>query len=64
MESKLDWIEMQILDMSQYFGHNFQFKYGIEMNLAACEILYKILPIIVKYDFPNSNVLYAKIVMQ
>lgn len=34
--------------MSQYFGHNFQFKYLIEVNQAALERYLKFLQIIVK----------------
>jgi hypothetical protein len=36
-ESKSDRIEFQSLNMSQYFGHNFQLKYQIEVILAALE---------------------------
>jgi hypothetical protein len=36
LESKSDCI--WILHMSRYFGHNFQFKYRIEMILMALEI--------------------------
>jgi hypothetical protein len=31
LESKSDRIEFQILNMSQYFGHNFQLNYRIEV---------------------------------
>jgi hypothetical protein len=34
-ESKSDCIEFQILNMSQYFGYNFQFKYRIKVIQAA-----------------------------
>jgi hypothetical protein len=37
LESKSDRIEFQILNMSQYFGHNFQLNYRIEVILAALE---------------------------
>jgi hypothetical protein len=36
-ESKPDWIEFQILNISQYFGHNFQLKYRIKVILVALE---------------------------
>jgi hypothetical protein len=36
-ESKSDRIEFQILNTSQYFGHNFQFKYWIELIPAEFE---------------------------
>jgi hypothetical protein len=36
-ESKSDRIEFQILNMSQYFGHNFQLKYRIEVIPAVLE---------------------------
>jgi hypothetical protein len=37
LESKSDRIEFQILNTSQYFGHNFQLKYLIEVIPAALE---------------------------
>jgi hypothetical protein len=37
LESKLDWIQIWILHMSRYFGHNFQFNYQIEVILVAFE---------------------------
>ena len=37
LESKPDWIQIWIMYMSQYFDHNFQFKYWIEVILAALE---------------------------
>jgi hypothetical protein len=37
LESKLDWIQNWILHMSRYFGHNFQFKYRIEVISVALE---------------------------
>jgi hypothetical protein len=36
-ESKSDRIEFQILNTSQYFGHNFQLKYRIEVIPAVLE---------------------------
>jgi hypothetical protein len=36
-ESKSDRIEFQILNMSQYFSHNFQINYRIEVTPAALE---------------------------
>jgi hypothetical protein len=36
-ESKSDRIEFQILNTSQYFTHNFQLKYRIEVIPAALE---------------------------
>jgi hypothetical protein len=50
--------------MSQYFGHNIQFKYSIEVNQAALESYLNFLQIIVKEDFPNSDGYYAKSVPQ
>jgi hypothetical protein len=35
LESKSDRIEFQILNMSQYFGYNFQVKYWIKVISAA-----------------------------
>jgi hypothetical protein len=35
LESKSDRIEFQILNMSQYFGHNFQLKYLIKVITSA-----------------------------
>jgi hypothetical protein len=35
--SKSDWIQIWILHMSQYFSHNFQVKYHIEVILAALQ---------------------------
>ena len=43
-ESKSDRIEFQILNMSQYFGHNFQLKYlikGFQQHWKANSKLYK-----------------------
>jgi hypothetical protein len=37
LESKSDQIEFQILNMSQYFSHNFQLKYWIKVIPAALE---------------------------
>jgi hypothetical protein len=37
LESKSDRIEFQILNTSQYFGHNFQLKYRIEVIPVALE---------------------------
>mgnify|MGYP006873066365 CR=1 FL=1 len=37
LESKSDWIQIWILHMSRYFGHNFQLKYPIEVIQAALE---------------------------
>jgi hypothetical protein len=37
LESKSDRIEFQILNMSQYFDHNFYLKYRIKLILAALE---------------------------
>jgi hypothetical protein len=37
LESKSDWIEFHILNMSPYFGHNFQVKYQIKVILAELE---------------------------
>jgi hypothetical protein len=37
LESKLDWIEFQILNTFQYFGHNFQLKYWIKVILVELE---------------------------
>ena len=37
LESKSDRIEFQILNLSQYFGYNFQLKYRIKVILAALE---------------------------
>jgi hypothetical protein len=37
LESKSDWIEFQILNTSQYFGHNFQVKYWSKVIPAALE---------------------------
>jgi hypothetical protein len=31
LESNLDWIQIQIMYMSQYFDHNFSLNYWIEM---------------------------------
>jgi hypothetical protein len=36
-ELKLDRIEFQILNTSQYFGHKFQFKYRIKVIPVALE---------------------------
>jgi hypothetical protein len=38
LKSKSDRIEFQILNTSQYFGHNFQLKYWIKLILVALEI--------------------------
>jgi hypothetical protein len=38
LESKSDRIEFQILNTSQYFGHNFQLKYLIKVIPVALEI--------------------------
>jgi hypothetical protein len=48
LESKLDQIEFQILNMSQYFGHNFQVKYLIEVIPAALERKFNFLQIMLK----------------
>jgi hypothetical protein len=37
LESKSYLIQIWILHMSQYFGHNFQLKYFIEVILAVLE---------------------------
>jgi hypothetical protein len=37
LESKSDWIQIWILHISRYFGHNFQFKYWIEFNRMELE---------------------------
>jgi hypothetical protein len=37
LESKSDRIEFQILNMSQYFAHNFQLKYQTKVILVALE---------------------------
>jgi hypothetical protein len=37
LESKSDRIEFQIMNMSQYFGHNFQLKYLIKVIPVALE---------------------------
>jgi hypothetical protein len=37
LESKSDRIEFQILNTSQYFSHNFQLKYQIEVIPEALE---------------------------
>jgi hypothetical protein len=37
LESKSDWIEFQILNTSQYFGHNFQLKYRIKVIPVVLE---------------------------
>jgi hypothetical protein len=37
LESKLDWIQIWILHMSWYFGHNFQLEYLIEVIIEAFE---------------------------
>jgi hypothetical protein len=50
--------------MSRYFGHNFQLKYWIEVILIALEIQLKILQMIVKYYFLNSDLRNAKITLQ
>ena len=34
---KWDWIQIWILHMSWYFGHNFALKYWIEVILVALE---------------------------
>jgi hypothetical protein len=46
--------------MSQYFSHNLQLYYPIKVNQAALKIQLNFLQIILKYDFPNSDVYYAK----
>jgi hypothetical protein len=61
LESKSDQIEFHILNMSQYFDHNFQLKYRIKVIPVALEISFKILQIMLKYDFPISDSRYAKI---
>jgi hypothetical protein len=38
LESKSDRIEFQILNTSQYFGHNFQIKYHIKVIPEEMEI--------------------------
>jgi hypothetical protein len=38
LESKSDWIQIWIMHVSRYFGHNFQFKYRIEVIPMALEI--------------------------
>jgi hypothetical protein len=43
LESKLDWIEFQILNTFQYFGHNFQLKYWIKVILVELESEFKII---------------------
>jgi hypothetical protein len=50
--------------MSRYFGYNFQVKYRIEVILKSLESYLKIIQIIVKYDFPNSDRRNAKITPQ
>ena len=37
LESKPDRIEFHIMNMSQYFSHNFQLKYLIKVILAELE---------------------------
>jgi hypothetical protein len=64
MEIILDWIQIQILHMFQCFGHNFFLKYQIEAIQKVVESSLKRLQFIVKYDFPNSDVYYIKIVPQ
>jgi hypothetical protein len=64
MEINSDWIQIQILHIFQCFGHNFLLKYWIEAIQKAIEIYFKRLQFIVKYDFPNSDVYYAKIILQ
>jgi hypothetical protein len=50
--------------MFQCFGHNFLLKYWIEVIQTEVESLFKMIQFIVKYDFPNSDVYYAKFVLQ
>jgi uncharacterized membrane protein len=64
MEIISDLIQIQILHTSQCFDHNFLLKYRIEMIQTAVESSFKIIQFIVKYDFPNSEVFFVKIVPQ
>jgi uncharacterized membrane protein len=64
MEIISDLIQIQILHTSQCFDHNFLLKYRIEMIQTAVESSFKIIQFIVKYDFPNSEVYFVKIVPQ
>jgi hypothetical protein len=50
--------------MSQYFDHNFLFKYQIKVNPVALESYLKIIQNNLKYDFSNSDVRYAKIILK
>jgi hypothetical protein len=59
-----DLIQIQILHTSQCFDHNFLLKYRIEMIQMAVESSFKIIQVIVKYNFPNSEVYFVKIVPQ
>jgi uncharacterized membrane protein len=64
MEIILNWIQIQILHMFQCFGHNFLLKYRIEVIQMEVESSFKMLQFIMKYDFHNSDVYYAKFVLQ
>jgi hypothetical protein len=48
MEIISDFIQIQILHMSQCFDHNFLLKYRIEMIQTAVESLFKMILFIVK----------------
>jgi hypothetical protein len=64
MEIISNWIQIQILHMFQSFDHNFLLKYQIEVIQMAVESSFKIIQFIVKYDFPNSDVYFVKIIPQ
>jgi hypothetical protein len=48
MEINSDWIQIKILHIFQFFGHNFQLKYQIEAIQKAVESSFKRLQFIVK----------------
>jgi hypothetical protein len=64
MEIISDCIQIQILHMFQCFDHNVLLKYWIKVIQTAVESSFKMIQFIVKYDFPNLDIYFVKIIPQ